>query len=106
MLKPFFIRQSRALVKVNPTDVVGFHTERNYTKIFLLNKKYYLVRTTLSGVLKKVPPGMFIKIHRSLAISIFFIDQIEKDHLLIGDEIIGIPKRCYKSVVEQLVVVE
>jgi len=52
------------------------YTERNYTRIYLSDKTYYLVRSSLSRALKKLPPEMFIKIHQSLVAFIYFIDDI------------------------------
>jgi DNA-binding LytR/AlgR family response regulator len=106
MLMPFFVRQDRMLVKVNPIDVVGLSTEGNYTRIFLSDKTYYLVRSTLSNALKKLSPDIFIKTHRSYAASVYYIDRVFKDHLLIGKEPIPIGKQYYKSVMSKLTIIE
>ena len=106
MLKPFFVWQNKALKKINPEDVICLSTEGNYTRIYLADKTFYMVRSTLSGALKKLPPDMFIKIHRSFAASVFHIDSIYKDHLLVGDEPIPIAKQYYKSLIDRLNIIE
>jgi DNA-binding LytR/AlgR family response regulator len=106
MLKPFFVWQNNVLKSIDPRKVICLSTEGNYTKIFLSDHKYYTVRTSLSGALKKLPPEMFIKIQRSLVVSIYFIDLIAKDHLVIGEEPMPIGKECYKSAIRQLNIIE
>jgi DNA-binding LytR/AlgR family response regulator len=106
MLKPFFVWQNKVLKSVNPADVVCLSTEGNYTRIFLSDKSYYMVRSTLSGTLRKLPPEMFIKIHRSFAVSIYFIDTIDRDHLTVGNDAIPIARQYYRQVIKQLNVIE
>ena len=106
MLKFFFVWHNKVLKKINPEDVICLYTERNYTKIFLENDTYYLVRATLSGALKKLPHDMFIKINRSFVASIDHIDGIDKDHLLVGDTPIPIAKQYYKSLINKLNIIE
>ena len=106
MLKPFFVWQNKMLKKINPEDVICLWTEGNYTKIYLVDKSYYMVRSTLSGALKKLPPDIFIKIHRSFAASVYHIDVINKDHLLVRDEPIPVGKQYYKSLIEKLNIIE
>src|SRR5437588_10846031 len=98
MLKPFFVWQNKVLKRINPADVVCLSTEGNYTRIFLSDKSYYMVRSTLSGALRKLPPEMFIKIHRSFAVSIYFIDTIDRDHLTVDNVAIPIGRQYYRRV--------
>jgi DNA-binding LytR/AlgR family response regulator len=49
---------------------------------------------------------MFIKTHRSFAASIYFIDNIARDHLTVGEEPIPIARQYYKPVIERLNVIE
>ena len=58
-------------------------------KILLAKNIYYLVRTTLSGALKKLPKDTFVRINRSTVVSIYFIDQINRDHLIIEGKLDG-----------------
>jgi len=106
MLKPFFVWQNKVLKRIDPGQVICLNTEGNYTRIFLADKTYYMVRSSLSGAVKKLPPGMFIKIHRSLVASIYFIDDIAKDHLIIGGEPIPISRKYYQPAIRQLNIIE
>ncbi|HEX2533085.1 MAG TPA: LytTR family DNA-binding domain-containing protein [Chitinophagaceae bacterium] len=106
MLQPFFIRHNRVLKRIHPGDVVCLVTEGNYTRIFLADKSFYLVRSTLSDALRKLPPGMFVQIHRSIAASVYFIDNIDRDHLLIGNESMPVARKYYQSLVDALNIIE
>ncbi|MES2004946.1 MAG: LytTR family DNA-binding domain-containing protein [Bacteroidota bacterium] len=108
MGKPFFVWQDKMLKKINPDNVVYLVAERNYTRIFLNDKSSYMVRSTLANTLKKLPPDVFIKIHRAVAASVYYIDSIQRDHLLVGDELIPIPvgRLYYKSLMGKLVIIE
>ena len=106
MLKPIFIWHDKVLVKIKPEDVLCLSTEKNYTRIYLANKSFYMVRSTLSNALKKLPPDIFIKIHRAFAASVYHIDGIYKDHLVVADEPIPIGKQYYKSLIGKLNIIE
>jgi DNA-binding LytR/AlgR family response regulator len=105
MLKPFFIWKDKKLISLNPADVMFLKTIGNYTNIILSNETYFMVHASLSSTLKKLPPDLFIKTHRSWAASIFYIDTIERDHLNIGENVIPIARQYYKSVLGQLNVI-
>ncbi len=106
MLKPFFVWEDKMLKKINPDDVLCLSTEGNYTRIYLADKTFYMVRSSLSGALKKLPPDIFIRIHRSFVASLYHIDSINKDHLLVGDEPLPIGKQYYKSLIDRLNIIE
>ncbi|NII28392.1 LytTR family transcriptional regulator [Pseudoflavitalea sp. X16] len=106
MLKPFFVWQNKVLKRLKPEEVVCLVAEKNYTKIHLSNKTHCLVRSTLSGALTKLPPEIFIKIHRSCVVSIYFIDNIARDHLTISGEPLPIGRQYYRSVIKQLNIID
>ena len=106
MNKPFFIWYNKVLKKIYPEEVVCLITVKNYTKIFVAIDRYYMVRSTLANALKKLPPELFVRINRSIVISINHIDCIQKDHLLIGETPLPIDKRHYKALLEKLTIIE
>jgi DNA-binding LytR/AlgR family response regulator len=106
MLKPFFVRYEKVLKRIDPEKVICLSTKKNYTYIYLTDKIYYMVRTSLSAAVKKLPPDMFIRIDRSLVVSIYFIDNIARDHLLIAGEPANIGKKYYSTVIKKLNIIE
>jgi DNA-binding LytR/AlgR family response regulator len=105
MLQPFFIWQNKSLIKIKPEDVVSLKADGNYLKIFLSNKTFYTIRSTLTETLRLLPPDIFIKVSRSDAASIYYIDKIERDHLIIVKKPMPIARRYFKSVLAQLNIV-
>jgi DNA-binding LytR/AlgR family response regulator len=103
---PFFIWHKKKLVKLHPEDVMFLITEGNYTRIVLINQTFFMVRSALSTALEKLPPEIFVRIHRSHAVSIFYIQSIHRDHIEINDESLAIGRLYYKPLVEKLNVME
>jgi DNA-binding LytR/AlgR family response regulator len=106
MLKPFFIRHNKLLKSIDPAQVVALYTEGNYTRIFMKDETFYMVRSSLTRALKKLPPEIFIRIHKSIVASIYYIDDIDKDHLIICGEPMPIGKQYYKSFISRLNIIE
>jgi DNA-binding LytR/AlgR family response regulator len=65
-----------------------------------------MVRSTLSNALKKLPPDMFIKIHRAVAVSIHHVDIIRRDHVEVAGSALPIGKQYYKALLEKLNIIE
>jgi DNA-binding LytR/AlgR family response regulator len=110
MLEPFFIRtvvkKEKVLKRVDPMQVARLNAVKNYTKIFLIDDTVYTVRTSLVNALKNFPPEMFVKIDRAEVVSIFFIDEIAKDHLTIKGKPVSIARPYYKYVVAGINIIE
>lgn len=106
MLKPFFVWQNKVLKNINPAEVMCLATEGNYTRILLSDKTHVMVRSSLSSALKKLPGEIFIKVHRSVAASVYFIDNVARDHLTVGGVTIPVGRQYYKQVIDQLNVIE
>ena len=80
-----------------------FEAMGNYTKLILRDlSKALIVRCSLKDMLSKLPKGVFLKTHRSYAVSIYFIDQIERDHIVVANKPIPLTKKYYKSLMTQL----
>ncbi len=111
MLEPFFVRtvvkKEKILKRVDPMQVAGLSTEKNYTKIILIDSTSYMVRMSLVNALKKFPPDMFVKIGRAEVVSKYAIDHIARDHLIVsGTTTLNIAKSYYKYVAAGLNIIE
>jgi DNA-binding LytR/AlgR family response regulator len=84
MMKPVFISQKQTPIKkIDPGTVVYLHTKGNYTKLYFADKSFWEVRSSLYGALKKLPEEMFVRISESTAVSIYYIDSIYRDYLVL-----------------------
>ena len=110
MLEPFFIRtevkREKVLKKVDPMHVARLSTVKNYTTIYLIDGTAYTVRTSLVNALNNFPPGMFVKIDRAEVVSVFYIDNIAKDHLIMNGKTVSIARSYYKYVVAGINIIE
>jgi DNA-binding LytR/AlgR family response regulator len=106
MILPFFVWKNKGLIKVNPENVTHLEASKNYTKVFLAGGTNVLVRSALATTLKQLPADMFIKTHRSHAVSVYFIDRLERDHITIGKKSIPVGRSYYKKVIGALNVIE
>jgi DNA-binding LytR/AlgR family response regulator len=110
MLMPFFIRtevkKERVLKKVDPMQVTRLTTIKNETKFYLGDDKFYSVRTSLVKALKNFPPDMFVRIDRADVVSVFYIDEIAKDHLMMNGKTVSIARSYYKYVAAGINIVE
>ena len=86
--------------------MICLSTEGNYTRIYLANKTFYLVRSSLSAALEKLPPDIFIKIHRSFVASVYHISSIHKDYLVVRNETLPIAKQYYRPLLAKLNIIE
>ena len=87
MLPPLFIWQDKVLKKIRLEDIVVITSEKNYIKIYVVGQRYYLVRSSLAAALEKLPPQFFKRIHNWLVVSVLYINDIARDHLVIeGDQ--------------------
>ena len=110
MLEPFFIRtevkREKVLKRVDPMQVARLSAVRNYTTIILIDGTAYTVRTSLVNALKYFPPEMFVRIERAEVVSVFCIDNIAKDHLIMNGKTVSIARPYYKYVVAGLNIIE
>jgi DNA-binding LytR/AlgR family response regulator len=106
MLKPIFVRQNKTLKKIDPLDVMFICTEENYTRLFLADDTHYLIRSTMTRAMKKLPPDIFIRTERSYAVSVFYIDNIAKDHLTVSEHTIPISRQYYNNLIAQLQIID
>lgn len=70
------IKVNGKILFIDPTELVSVHAEGNYV---LLQKQSgsYLLRATISEMVSKLERYGFIRIHRSLLINTFFVEEME-----------------------------
>ena len=103
---PFFVWQNKVLKRIDPSHVTCLKTVKNYTHIILADSTIYMVRSSLAGALKKLPPNIFIRISRSMIVSIFYMDDIKRDHLIMGGVIMAISREYSKATFERLNIID
>ncbi len=84
------IRMDFALVKVKLSDILYIEGLSNYLKFHLLQQKPLVSRMTMKAVLEKLPPGDFIRVHRSYIVPMTRIGAVRSKVIFIGNEEIPI----------------
>jgi DNA-binding LytR/AlgR family response regulator len=89
------IKQGHDKYKLPVREILYLEAMKDYTRIKTATGQY-LVLTTLSGILDKLPPDLFVRIHRSYAVNREKIDSVEKNKICIQSQILPVGK-LYKS---------
>lgn len=74
------IKQGHDKYKIAINDILYLEAMRDYTRIITVEKQY-LVLTTLSGIIEKLSPDIFIRIHRSYVVNRHKIDSVQKNKI-------------------------
>jgi DNA-binding LytR/AlgR family response regulator len=81
--------------KVPVSDVLFIESCGNYLKINCVDHRY-VVRETLAGFTQKLPPELFLRVHRSFVVAISKVGKVNANTVLIGDQVIPVGN-LYKS---------
>jgi len=84
-LQYFFIRADYSLVKIMLNDILFIEGLDDYLKIHLLNRKPLVARMTMKAILEKLPPGEFVRVHRSFIIPLSRIEKVRNKMIFIAD---------------------
>ncbi len=98
-----FIRQKEKMVKVNISDILFLKADRNYCKIFTIEKEF-LVSTALTVIEKEISSRKFIRVHRSYVVNITKIDAIgeNREYFIMKEHNVPISRRSKEEVFRHL----
>ncbi len=82
--------------KIKNSDILFIKALDDYIKIFIVNAKPLLIKSTLKDMLVKLPVKQFIRVHRSYIVSIRNISNLDTHELTVLDHKIPISK-SYKN---------
>ena len=105
MTKPIFVWQDKTLKRLLPEQVAFLATEKNYTRIFMIDESFFMVRATLANATKVLPKDMFIKIHRSFVVSVLHINSIHKDHVEVLGAPVPVARQYYEGLMKRVSVI-
>lgn len=95
-----FLRSNKAYIQVNVNDILYIEASGNYTKV-ITTLNTITVREKLSDIIELLASNQIIQVHKSYAVAIKYIDQIEGNRIRIQDHTIPIGK-MYKSNINAL----
>jgi DNA-binding LytR/AlgR family response regulator len=86
------IKQGHDKLRVPINEILYLEAMRDYTKI-KTGSSQYLVLTTLSGILNKLPAELFVRIHRSYVVNREKVSAIEKSKIRIQSQTLPVGKQ-------------
>ena len=96
-----FVNINSRLIKLDFRDILLIEAKGDYIQIKTTDKKH-LVHTTLKRIEEKLPPSVFIKVHRSYIVNLDKIVDIEDNSILIEEEIIPISRANKEALMKRL----
>ncbi len=92
------LRADKKTYRVNYSEILYIEAIGDYLKVFL-NGKNLVIHETIKGLLDQLPPGLFLRIHKSYIVAVDRINYIEGNQLQVGNSFIPIG-RSFKEEVE------
>ena len=79
-----FVKDGTKIVKVAYDDILYLEGMKDYVKIILKENKLVMPLISMQNMVKKLPKGLFVRVHRSYIVSLSKIDSVEKNRVVIG----------------------
>lgn len=84
-LQYIFIRADYSLVKIPVADIIYIEGLDDYIKIHLKDRKPVIARMTMKSILEKLPPDLFLRVHRSFIVPVSSIETVRNKVIILGD---------------------
>lgn len=97
----FFIKSDNKLIRIRLDEILFVEALQNYIAVHTAGKKY-ITYLTLHGIGDYLPPGRFIRTHKSFIVAADKIESIEGNEIRIGLHRIPISRTEKESVFRQL----
>jgi DNA-binding LytR/AlgR family response regulator len=78
-----FVKDNGVLKKINVEDMLYLEAMGDYVKVYT-GQRFHVLHATLKSIEDKLPPGRFIRVHRSYIVSLNKIDFIQDNAITIG----------------------
>lgn len=95
-----FVRADYSLIKIRINDILYIEGLDDYLKIYLPSQRPVVSRLTMKGILAKLSPSAFIRVHRSFIVPFSKIKSVQKKSVDIGERMIPIGLSYQKSFFE------
>ena len=96
-----FVKVDSLLVNLDLNDILWVEAYGDYVKM-VTQEKTYTVYTKLKSVEQKLPPRIFMKVHRSYIINLRKIDSISHAHLQVNEKKIPISASHKEKLINRL----
>lgn len=98
-----FIKADYKLRRIEYNDILYFEGLKDYVKLHLESEsKPVVFNATMKSVEAKLPPGRFMRVHRSYIVNLEKVKTIERYRIIFGNERIPISEQ-YKTAFDEFV---
>ena len=77
-------RDKRVMVKVPYTKIYKIEIEGNYSLIYTVSKKKFILKVSLKKLLPQLDSSLFMRCHRSAVVNVSFIESLDSPNNIIG----------------------
>ena len=97
----FFVKCDQKLQKINMQEVVYVEAMSNYVVIHT-NRKKFVAYITFKGVEEKLPPDLFVRIHKSYLVSLNAIQTIDPNEVQLENKSLPLSKTYRDEVIQRI----
>jgi DNA-binding LytR/AlgR family response regulator len=97
----FFVKSNGKFERVSFNEILFVESMQNYVLIHLPGQKL-IVYMTLAGLEAQLPPGRFIKVHKSYIVSIEQVNSIENNEVIIRQARIPVSRTLKDEVMKRI----
>lgn len=95
-----YIRQNYQFVRIDLNELLYLEADNSYTKLVTSGRKY-IMRLTLSNILERVNQSWLVRIHRSYAININYVESFNDVEVSIGSQLLPLSRSCKDEFMRQ-----
>ena len=101
LMDSIFVKTRERMVKILLKDILYIQADRNYCSLHTKDKEF-LVVMPLKELFEKLPPGYFLRIHRSFVINLPHIQEIGTGHVVIEGKSLPLSKSLKEDLLKHL----
>ncbi|GAB3748416.1 response regulator [Spirosoma pomorum] len=95
-----YIRQNYQFVRIDMNELLYLEADNSYTKLVTSGRKY-IIRLTLSNILDRVNQACLVRIHRSYAVNINYVESFNDVEVSVGPQFIPLSRSCKDDFMRQ-----
>jgi DNA-binding LytR/AlgR family response regulator len=96
-----FVKHKEKMIKIFIEDILYLSADRSYCHIFTKTDQFTL-SVPLKNVENKLPPELFVRVHRSYLVNLKKIDELEENHIFVGGTSIPISSSLKEDLFNRL----
>lgn len=99
----FFIRTDAQFVRLHYRDVLYIEALKDFTKINTADGRTHLTLVNLKNLEEQLPPGLFVRTHRSYLVNSSRIDSVSNMEVRVGGHALPLGQTYRERVTERIV---